>query len=114
MPWLSNLTIRRMFTSVNVATTGFALLLASIAFVTYDVLTIRDRFVRSLTTEAQMIGYNAASALVFNDREAATATLAALRAERQILAAGIFTPEGIAFATFARKDSSAATAPTFC
>jgi signal transduction histidine kinase/ActR/RegA family two-component response regulator len=108
MPSLRNLTIRGMFTAVNVATTGVALLLASVAFVSYDIFTIHDRFVRSLTTEAQMIGFNAASALLFNDRESATATLTALRAESQVLAAGIFTPEGVAFATFVRGNPSVA------
>jgi signal transduction histidine kinase/ActR/RegA family two-component response regulator len=95
-----NVPVRRMFTWVNVATTAVALLLASAAFVTYDVYIASDHLVRRQATQAEIIGYNAASALVFEDREAATKTLSALRAEPQILAAGIFTPDGAPFAIY--------------
>lgn len=99
-----DLPIRRKFMWVNVVTTGVALLLASAAFVAYDVAVFGRRLVRQQSTLAEIVGYNATSALVFRDRDAAIKTLAALRAEPQVLAAGIFTPDGAPFATYLRNE----------
>ncbi|HYD48674.1 MAG TPA: ATP-binding protein [Terriglobales bacterium] len=102
MSLFRDLPIRRKFIWVNIATTAVALLLASIAFVAYDIVNFGQRLVRQQSTLAQIVGYNVTSALIFRDRESATQTLAALRAEPQVLAAGIFTPDGEAFASYAR------------
>jgi signal transduction histidine kinase/ActR/RegA family two-component response regulator len=95
-----DLPIRRALTWVNVATTAAVLLLASAAFVSYDIFIASDRLVRRQATQAEIIGYNAASAVMFEDRQAAAKTLTALRAEPQVLAAGIFTPDGAPFAIY--------------
>jgi signal transduction histidine kinase/ActR/RegA family two-component response regulator len=95
--------IRRVLTWVNVLSTAAALLLASIAFVGYDVSIASDRLIRRQATQAEIIGYNAASAVLFEDRQAAAKTLTALRAEPQVLAAGIFTNDGAPFAIYRNK-----------
>lgn len=100
MAMFRDLPIRRALTWVNVATTAAALLLASAAFVAYDVFIASDRLVRRQATQAEIIGYNAASAVMFEDRQAAAKTLTALRAEPQVLAAGIFTRDGAPFAIY--------------
>jgi signal transduction histidine kinase/ActR/RegA family two-component response regulator len=102
MALLDNLPIRRIFTWVNIATTAIALLLASAAFVSYDVVSARDRLVKQQSTQAQIIGLNAASALLFDDRESAAKTLAALRAEPQVRAAGIYKTDLSPFAVYGR------------
>src|SRR5262249_26013209 len=87
---------------VSMLAIGTALLLICAAFVTYDLLTFRDAIVRKLSVQAEIIGTNSISALLFNDPSAATQTLAALQAEPHIISAGIYTPDGQVFATYER------------
>jgi signal transduction histidine kinase/ActR/RegA family two-component response regulator len=103
MPAFRDLPIRRKLTSANIATTGLALLLASAAFAAYEAYSFRARLVRQMSTQADIVGYNAASAILFEDHEAAARTLAALVAEPHVLAAGVYLPGGEEFATYRRK-----------
>ena len=57
---------------------------------------------QNLSTQAQIIGSNTASALLFNDQQSAENTLSALRASPEILSACIYTPDGQPFATYSR------------
>lgn len=82
---------------------GVALVLACAAFIVYDMMTFRQTTVRSLSTQAQIIGSNAVSALLFNDPKSAEITLSALRASPDILYAMIATPDGRSFATYVRS-----------
>ncbi len=54
----------------------------------YDMLTFRATMVRNLSTQAQIIGSNSVSALLFNDSQSAENTLSALKAAHNILSAG--------------------------
>ncbi len=98
-----DLPIRRKLTWVNVLTSAVALTLASLAFIVFDLTTFRQSVVRQLSTQAQMIGYNGTAALLFNDRNSAAQTLAALRAEPHIVLASIYAKDGAVFATYVRK-----------
>ncbi len=94
--------IARRLTWMNVLVSAAALLLACSAFVTYDQLSYRQNLVRFVSSQAQIIGANSVSAVVFNDPQAATRTLAALATSRSITSAGIFTPDGRIFARYSR------------
>ena len=59
--------IVRKLTWMNMLVSGAALLLACTAFIAYDKLTFREAIIRNLSTEAQIIGSNSVSALLFND-----------------------------------------------
>jgi signal transduction histidine kinase len=102
-----DLPIRRKLMLVSVLTSGLVLLLASAAFVAYELITFRQAMVRKLTTQADIIGYNSASAIVFNDRSAAADTLAALRAEPQIVSAAIREKGGNILAAYVRSREEA-------
>jgi hypothetical protein len=106
MQLLQRLTAQRPSTWVHLITLAASLLLVSSIFVAYDVLTLRDRALQRLMTEAEMIGRNAAPALLSADRDAAALALKGLRAERQILAAGIFGADGVIFAGYGLYDPS--------
>lgn len=82
---------------------GAALLLACVAFFVYDQYTFREDLVRSLSAQAQIIGSNTVSAILFNDPQAAENTLSALGNQPDILKAGIFTNYGRLFAQFSRS-----------
>ncbi len=103
---LRNLPISRKLTWMNMLVSASALLLASTAFLAYDQTNVRTDLLRSLSTQAQVIGSNSISPLVFNDPEAARNTLSSLRNSPNILAAAIFGPDGHAFAEYAQSGTA--------
>jgi signal transduction histidine kinase/DNA-binding response OmpR family regulator len=100
-----NHTISRRLTWMNMLVSGTALLLACTAFIAYDMVTFQANTFRNLSTQAQIIGSNTASALLFNDPQSAEKTLSALRASPEILSACIYTPDGQPFATYSRDQA---------
>jgi signal transduction histidine kinase/ActR/RegA family two-component response regulator len=98
----SDLPIRRKLRWVYLLTSGLALLLASIAYVSLEIATFRERLVEVASMQADIVGYNCASAIAFDDRKAATETLRALRVDPEILAAAVYAPDGLQFASYVR------------
>ncbi len=78
---------------MNLLVSAGALILASTAFFAYDLITFRANLVDNTSIEAQIIGSNAVSPLIFNDPRSAESTLSALRASPHIIYAGIYSPE---------------------
>ena len=106
---LRGLTIRQKLISIGMLSSLTALVSASVAFLVYDAYTYRQRMARRILTEAQIISFNSITPLLFNDPEAATATLGGLRAEPAVVAALVLPPEGSQpFATYTRDQGSAA------
>ncbi|MGH9757094.1 MAG: CHASE sensor domain-containing protein, partial [Candidatus Acidiferrales bacterium] len=95
-------TISRRLTWMNMLVSGAALLLACSAFIGYDMVTFRIAMFRDLSTQAQIIGSNSVSALLFNDPQSAENTLSALKASPEILSASIYTPNGKLFASYSK------------
>jgi len=103
--------ISRKLTWMNMLVSGAALLLACAAFIGYDTVTFRETMVRNLSTQAQIIGSNSASALLFNDPQSAENTLSALKAAPDILSAVIYTPDGRPLASYSRDPNDHIPAP---
>jgi signal transduction histidine kinase len=97
-------------TRMSMLVSGIALLVACVSFIGFDMVTYRANKVRSISTEAQIIGSNAVSALLFNDPQSAEDTLSALRAAPSVVSAGICTLDGRVFASYSR-DHVLITAP---
>ena len=97
-----NASIAKKLTWMNMFVSGAALILACTAFIAYDMITFRDAVLHNLSTQAQIIGSNSASALLFNDPQAAENTLSALKAAPDVVSAVIYTPDGQPLATFSR------------
>ena len=102
MAKLSENSISRRLTWMNMLVSGAALLLACAAFIGYDMVTFRGTMVRNLSTQAQIIGSNSVSALLFNDQQSAQNTLSALKAAHNILSADIYSTDGKLFASYSR------------
>ncbi|MCU1270296.1 MAG: hypothetical protein JWN74_1590 [Acidobacteriaceae bacterium] len=100
--------ISKKLTGMNMLVSGAALLLACIAFFAYDLYTFRAGIVDNLSTEAQILGSNTVSALVFNDPRAAGNTLSALNASPHVIYGAIYTPDGQLFAGYWRENSGKA------
>lgn len=92
--------ISAKLTRMNLFVSGTALLLACVAFFSYDLISFQQSLIRTLVAEARLLGLNSVSALVFHDREAAQNTLAALGGSPDILAAVILTNDGHIFAEY--------------
>jgi signal transduction histidine kinase len=105
-----NLPIKYKLTLLSVLASTSALILACASFVTYDMQTFRAEMVQQLSTQAKIVGYNSAAALLFHDSKSANETLAALSAEPDIVAAGIYSPAGKSFAIYRQNGDESATA----
>ena len=100
--------ITRKLTWINTLASGVALLVASVAFVSYELSAFRQSMVRALSVQAQIVGFNSASALLFSDPEASRKTLSALEAAPNIISAEIYLPTGEPFAMYVRDASGRA------
>ena len=94
--------IKQKLTVMNMLVSGVTLLLACAAFGAYELTTFRTTIVRNLSVQAQIVGANSASALLFNDAQSAEKTLSALKAAPMILSGGIYTLAGEALAMYWR------------
>jgi PAS domain S-box-containing protein len=94
--------ITKKLTRMNMLVSAAALLLACLAFGAYDVFAIRQAIVHNLSIQAQIVGSNSVSALLFNDPHEAEKTLSALKAAPNILSAYIYTVGGLPFAAYSR------------
>jgi len=103
---LQNLSIKRKLTLITMLTSSIALILSSVSFLVYDLVSFRHLLTQDLMTQAEIIGYNSAGALEFKDEPAATATLAALTAKEDIVTAVLYRPDGKIFAHYFRGSTT--------
>jgi PAS domain S-box-containing protein len=102
MPKNQQNSISKKLTLMNVLVSAVALLLASGGFCAYDLYSFRMALVRNVSMQAQIIGDNTVSALLFNDPQSAEKTLSALRANPNLMYAQIYTRDGQPFAGYWR------------
>ena len=103
---LQNLSIKRKLMLITMLTSSLALVLSSVSFLIYDLMTFRRQLSQDLMTQAEIIGFNSGAAMAFKDESAATATLSALKAKEDIVAASLYSPEGKVFAHYFRANKS--------
>ncbi|HTN43097.1 MAG TPA: PAS domain S-box protein [Nitrospiria bacterium] len=99
-----DLPIRHKMMRISMLVSTCALMLASLGFITYEFVTYRNGMVQNLSSQAEIIGINTVSALLFNDPKAATETMTALRVRSRIVSAAIYTAEGTLFARYVPSD----------
>src|SRR5882762_1621609 len=102
MPKVQHHSISRKLTLINMLVSAVALLLASGGFCAYDLYSFRTALVRNVSIQAQIIGDNSVSALLFNDPHSAEKTLSALRANPNLMYAQIYTSDSQPFAGYWR------------
>ena len=94
--------LSKKLTAMNMLVSGGALILASAAFFAYDFVTFRTNIASNTSVQAQMIGSNVVSPLIFNDSRSAENTLSALRASGHIVYAAVYNANGKFFAGYWR------------
>src|ERR1700722_1319906 len=103
MPLIRNSSIQRKLTFVIVCTSLVGLCLACLSFEFYERTSFRSAMTSELSALADILGANTAASLAFNDRKSAQDMLAALRAERHIVAACLYDSRGTVFAEYRRE-----------
>ncbi|MCA1851287.1 MAG: GAF domain-containing protein, partial [Beggiatoa sp.] len=97
---LKDTPIRRKLMIVILLTSGVVLLLTCAAFIAYELLSFRQTMVRNVSTLGEIIAANSTAALAFANQDDATEVLAALKAERHIVAASLYDTNGELFAKY--------------
>jgi signal transduction histidine kinase len=99
---LTNTSIARKLTRMNMFVSSVAVLLACLGFIATDFVSFQQGIVRTLSAQAQVAGNNSVSALVFDDSQAASRTLSAFRSSTNIVSACIYRTDGQPFAVYER------------
>ena len=98
---LHNLSIKHKLTALLTLTSLIVVLLATVAFGVYEVVTFRQSLVKDITVLAELSGLNSAAALSFEDQKAAEENLKALMsAMPHILTAEVLRQNGEVFASY--------------
>jgi two-component system, sensor histidine kinase and response regulator len=97
-----DMSISRKLKLVIMVTSSVALLVACVAFITYDYISARRSMASDLSALAKIIGTNSTAAIAFDDRESAKDVLSALSAEHDIVAAQLYSNEGVLVAEYRR------------
>ena len=87
---------------MNMLVCGVALVVASSAFIGYDLMTFRKAKFARLSAQAQMVGVNGALELASGNADAGNKILASFQADPNILDAAIYTADGKLFAAYTR------------
>ncbi len=106
-----NLSIRRKLLVVSMAVCTIGLTLACTAFVFIEIHSFKRTLVRDMSALAEVVGQNAAAALLFSDRADAEETLHSLEAKPSALAAWLFSSDGSVLAHYARDPAAEVAAP---
>ena len=101
MPFFT-LKLRHKLTLITMLTSVGALVLACAAFLGYEMVTFKRTLTRDLAILGDVIGDNSTAALTFGDNEAAKGVLGSLRAQKNVMSACVYGPDGRTFATYRR------------
>jgi signal transduction histidine kinase/DNA-binding NarL/FixJ family response regulator len=99
---LRNMSIKRKLTLMTMLTSCIALVLSAASFLTYDLVSFRQQLTRDLMTQAEIISYNGAAAMAFNDERSANVVLAGLKAKDDVVSAVLFNADGKIFVSYVR------------
>jgi signal transduction histidine kinase len=102
MTRFSDASVKVKLILASVLSSGAALLVVGAVITTFDLMALRQKLVRRMSIQADVVGANSLSALLFNDAKSAEATLAALKADPRIRAAGLYAADNGLFATYLR------------
>jgi signal transduction histidine kinase/ActR/RegA family two-component response regulator len=100
---LRNLSIERKLTLVAMLTSGIAVVLSSASFFIYDLVTFKTLMSQDLMREAEIVAYNSAAAMAFDDEPSANVQLSALTAKSELVAAVLYGNDGRIFAAYYRS-----------
>ncbi len=107
MVTFSDISIRRKLTLIIMVTSIVSLCIAGAAYVTYDIITLREAMIRNITMLSELIGATSTADLVFNDSKSATENLAKLSVNPHVISSSIYRNNGEILASYVRSDMAA-------
>lgn len=100
--WYDALPVHRKLVAMALATTMVALVAATAGLIALDIWRYRIAAADDIESLAQVIAENSAAALVFDDPEAATETLATTRVRPTVMRVCLYLPDDVLFAAYIR------------
>ena len=107
------LSFRTKIVSICLGVSALSLLLAGLAFLSIELVSMRDTLRDRLINQAEILGQSTASALVFYDPDFADKTLAGLAADPHIQTAALYAPDGTVFARYTKTEIETVKLPVF-
>ena len=107
-----NMPIRKKLITAMLLTSTAVLLLTCSTYFAYEFFTFRKAMERQLVTIGEIIAANSTAALVFENRDDANEILAALKAERHIVAVSLYDKDGNLFSQYPQNSPGSAFPPT--
>ncbi len=101
--WYDALPVHRKLVAVALATTMVALVAATAGLIALDIWRYRIAAADDIQSLARVIAENSAAALVFDDPEAATETLATTRVRPTVMRVCLYLPDDVLFAAYNRN-----------
>ena len=92
--------IKRKLTALLLVISSVVLLLTAAAFVTYEVVAIRQRTLANLSSLGRVIAANSTASLAFANEADAREILSALRSEPHVVAAALYDKDGRLFSRY--------------
>jgi methyl-accepting chemotaxis protein len=105
MRFFKRLSIKHKLIWISIGASSVTLTLTGTALGINYLLIGKHSLLNSLSAQANIIGANSASALVFNDQLSARQTLSSLSTQSPIVAAGIYTQDNILFARYPQVEN---------
>src|SRR5688500_2459882 len=102
---LSRLRIRGKLIAIVMAATVTALLLAGAVLLAAEWLRGRDELQQDLAALGSIVADQTAAAVAFEDPESAEEVLRSLHSKEHVVAACIYLPDGLLFASYQRQSS---------
>jgi len=112
MSFFKHLSIRRKLILLAMSASTVALLVMCAACMAFDVLTFRQNMTQDLMMNAEIIGDNCSAALALNDGNDARRALSSIKADRHVIAACVFGPDGKRFASYEANSAQNADFPS--
>src|SRR5882672_5739297 len=103
--------ITRKLVLASIVSKTISLLIVGAVIISFDLMELREKLVRRLSVQTDVVGANCLSALLFSDPKSAETTLSALKADPRVRAAGLYTADHRLFATYVRDASAGTTLP---
>ena len=105
MKFLNKFKLRQKLLVIIMLAVAAALLVAAVAVMTYQYLSLSRGMERDFAMLTEMIGENSTAALIFEDYRSVQELLQSLRSHPKVIAGGIYSSRGILVAHYLRSDT---------
>lgn len=102
--------IKYKLSAIVIFTSGLLIFVMAVAVALEKSYSYRERLVKYTNVMAEIVGTNSTAALTFRDNKSASEILAALKADKDIVAAALYNAQGEVFVTYAANNTSGRTA----